>query len=648
MRTSHSVSVEAGSKAAELRHQPAPLSRWRAWCQPLNKSWPLLLLLAIAAAVFWPERRIAAHTPDAPDYVLPSVNLVQGNGMVIRVEGQKYPPMHPFGLALLMAPAYALLGCYPGNGVYVVFLTALASVALLWFITQRLFDSRIAWWAGGFLIISGLFRWNAAVIHSDVPSLCFCLAVHALALVLLENARSPRWAWFLWGQLLGFAVAIRWDNFVMFVPAAALIGLRIRQQQKPISKILWAGSGALAWVAALYFANYLYTGDPFRNTNALYASASLDRPGGVLSWRYLFQPSPASSNLSRIFSGALSGWSLDDGDGDAVKRYGYWAVSALALLGILKTVRLARTHVDKRDLLIWAALVAASLVGLYACCFFAFERRYLLRLAVYGCLFQAVAVMAIWDWLGRGMKAAGAHTGAPLRGQIRIPRFRWLAAAPLAGFGLYVLAHPFEASPYSWAPTTQYLEYVRKWIAEDDAVIMSNANAFYVEHLLIAGTHRKFIPVHPDGDGLNLLVQWRKPPHPEWISQDYPQRKGSDQEYARAAANGAIQLFPDNVLEHPQVIASALRSRRKVYLVWIGVYAGADRTASKVLLHWYYFRELASGFDRVSRLPKKSLQYATFCRFAELQGIQTFDTRYAITPTGEVKFPAAPHAPFPP
>src|SRR5271169_3408992 len=84
----------------------------------------LLALLAIAAVSFWPSRTIAADNllSDTADYVLPAINFLRGKGMVIFAASHKFPPNHVFGFSLLLCPMYELLGFYPGNGVYAVFI----------------------------------------------------------------------------------------------------------------------------------------------------------------------------------------------------------------------------------------------------------------------------------------------------------------------------------------------------------------------------------------------------------------------------------------------------------------------------------------------------------------------------------------------
>ena len=361
------------------------------------------LVLALAVVSFWPEPTVADHVyADTADYAFPALNFLHGDGFVIMANGHKYPPAHSFGLSLLLSAVYAVMGPEIGNGAYLMFLFGLATILLTYYIARELFDRRVAVVACALLAVASQFRFHAKVIGADgAVSVFFCLAAQALLFAALRNPQSSLWIWVLLGQGLGFAVTVRPDNVLLLAPAALLLILRIRSQDRAGAKVAIFASGILFWGMLLLLANFLYTGDWLRTGYAVDFSAQHDRLGGNVSWRYFLLPSFRESNFVKILQDAPFQWSLFDAGADPVKRYFYYAADAFLLIGLIQILRASKREIEKCDLLIWSSLWFVSLVLFFSCYFGPTNPRYLQRVVPYLCLFAAVGLVTCWDLVSR-------------------------------------------------------------------------------------------------------------------------------------------------------------------------------------------------------------------------------------------------------
>jgi hypothetical protein len=584
----------------------------------------LVALLAVAAVSFWPNRTIAADNllSDTADYVLPAINFLRGKGMVIFAAGHKFPPNHVFGFSLLLCPMYEFLGFYPGNGVYAVLALALASVALTYWIGRKLFDKETGFLAALFLTVSCGFRQNVQMIAPDAISAVFCLSAHALLIKIFENRQRSLWLWFLLGQSLGFALTLRPDNVWFLLPVAALSLLRFnRRKTTPAGAALLAG-GVAFWGAAILVADYLYTGDFFRTTYHVWQSALHDRPHGSESWRYLLLPSFPESNLAAILRTSLSQWNGDAGD-DRVIRWFYWGLDVLFVIGLVKIARASTREPVARRFLIWTALLVIPLALFLSCSMIIFGDRHMVRVVPYLCLVDAVGFIGLWEffpkagrWLESRRQRVPPHTSTKLSLPNLLTRSRWLLPLPMAIVFVYLIAHP-QTTLLAYVPTTAYLTHVRSLIPETNAVFISNFNPFYVEHILVDGTDAETVPLHRFVYGADDYVQWKKPPHPEWIAEDFPMRNPVPR-YLRMYKNGAQDVFPVTARENPEFIQRELSAGKSVYFVTPGVTTYGDFAAVDVLTNLFDFDLIEVGYEMPPGTPKFSASFASHFQLAKI------------------------------
>jgi hypothetical protein len=584
----------------------------------------LLALLAVAAVSFWPSRTIAADNllSDAADYVLPAINFLRGKGMVIYAAGHKFPPNHVFGFSLLLCPMYALLGFYPGNGVYVVFALALASVALTYWIGRKLFNQPTGFLAALFLTVSCGFRQNVQMIAPDAISAFFCLSAHALLIKIFENRQRTLWLWLLLGQSLGFALTLRPDNILFLLPVAAFLLLRSDRLKTELAGPALLAAGVAFWGAAILFTNHLYTGDVFRTTYHVWQSALHDRPHGSESWRYLLLPSFAESNLATILRTSLSQWNGNAGD-DHVIRWFYWGLDFLFVIGLVKIARASTHNSTARGFLLWTALLIVPLALFLSCSLIIVNDRHMVRVVPYLCVVDAVGFLGLWEFfpkMGRWLESLRHHASPRTPTTLSLPnlltRARLLLPLTMTIAFVYLIAHP-QTDLLAYVPTTAYLTHVRSLIPETNAVIISNFNPFYVEHILVDDTPRLTVPLHRVIYGADYYVQWKKPPHPEWIAEDFPARK-SITRYRRMYENGAQDVFPITARENPEFIQQALSAGRAVYFVTPGVTTYGDFAAVDVLTNRFDVDMIEVGYEMPPGTPSFSASFASHFQVAKL------------------------------
>jgi 4-amino-4-deoxy-L-arabinose transferase-like glycosyltransferase len=572
------------------------------------------LVLVLAIVSFWPEPTVADHVyADTVDYAFPALNFLHGHGFVVMANGHKYPPAHSFGLSLLLSAVYATFGTEIGNGAYLIFLFGLATILLTYYIVRELFDRRAAAVACVLLAVASQFRFHAKVIGADgTVSVFFCLASQALLFAALRDPHSSLWIWALLGQALGFAVTVRPDNVLLLLPSAVLLVLYLRSQNRPWVKLTTFASGILFWGMLILLANFLYTGDWFRTGYAVNYSAQHDRLGGNVSWRYFLIPSFRESNFVKLLRNAPFQWSLFGGE-DPVKRWFYYAADAFLLIGLIQVVRASKREMEKRDLLIWSSLWLVSFVLFFSCYFGPTDPRYLQRVVPYFCLFTAVGLVICWDFISRMSVPLGSQLR---RSWLLVWLLRVSLFVGLGGAGVYMFFHP-HVDPYARVPQSAYLRHVVdivqekpamvlnvqeknaaiQTIPEKDAMILTDWPLPWMEYFFAGGSQRGIIPLRRFNPGADSYVQWKRPPHPEWINEDCTKRdNGGSVRYRRMYENGAQDLYPYTVLANPEVIDSALQSGRSVYVVTTGGYTIGDKYAMILLIYRYNLESVEDGW----------------------------------------------------
>ncbi len=185
---------------------------------------PIVLgLVLLAAFAFWATPQFAGNlSQDGFDYAIPAVNLLERGRLVVSAYGHDFPPCHPLGMPLLLLPAYMVFGHLLGNGIYAVLFCSIGTVALTYVIGVKLGGRLCGCVAALFLIANHGFWQYSRKIMSDVPSTFLGVAVLALSLTIGDRKR-PGLICLAIGGILGFAITVRNDNALLFLPVVVLL-----------------------------------------------------------------------------------------------------------------------------------------------------------------------------------------------------------------------------------------------------------------------------------------------------------------------------------------------------------------------------------------------------------------------------------------
>jgi hypothetical protein len=598
------------------------------------------VLLLIAAVSFWPDRQIAADdvNSDSPDYVIPCLNFVEGKGMILLVNGTTFPPYHTVGFSLLMTPFYLFLGKHPGNGVYLVFLCGLATMMLLYLIGKRVFGVATAFVACLCLCSAEAFRVFSKTIWADVPSACLCLAVYLLVLVILDKARSSLGLWFALGQTIGYAIFVRPDNGVILLPVCALFALQMRTQERIPQKILLAASGLVLWGIVMLLTNVVYTGDVFRSQVQVTTSGLFDRPDRGFSWRFLFKSPRPDYPFGQLLRAARYQWSLVDST-VPFKRIFFYCADLFFAIGLIQSIRLARRDRMVRHFLLWTVLWVVLCVLFVGCSLLVFDDRYMQRVVPYLCLCNGLGVVVAWklvlrlsEPLRKAFRAISAGAHLRLWSYAIALQLRSLLVISLLAGWLWMISHPYVIAD-AWLPTVAYLKHAASLIPENDAIVISNFESMYSAYFFGLSEHWLMLPLDRT-TATDQYIQWRKPPHPEWIVEDFT----SDDwfPYKRMFENGAQYIFPQTSLDNPEIVDSAMDSGRVVYVACAGVYTDPGLQALANLANRYAIRVIELGLlPDSSGWPQQSVEAAKHGFFGQLvpKG-SNLGTRLSIETTG--------------
>ena len=184
------------------------------WCDVVI----IIGLILFASLSFYVTPEFAANLPeDGEDFAVPAVNLLERGKFAVTAYGHDYPPAHPFGVSLLLLPVYVVTGHFLGNGVYTILLCAFGAIAVTYGLGVKLGGRWCGTLAALFLITNYGFWQYSQKIMSEVPSVFLVTSSLALALLVPVRKRDG-WLCLAIGLILGFAVTVRFDNFLLIGP----------------------------------------------------------------------------------------------------------------------------------------------------------------------------------------------------------------------------------------------------------------------------------------------------------------------------------------------------------------------------------------------------------------------------------------------
>ena len=490
-------------------HERSPLRKWFA------RRWSLWFVLAIAAVWLCRSPYNVSDLdviPDSVEYAVGALQFVETGRYEIVVQGRALPPRYPpWFSVIVLAPAYALFGSDPGNGIIPVTLLAVSGIGFAWALGRRISGD-----AGGVLAALAVlamptYSGGAIEIMTDVPCAALMLASCLIYLRLAHRGGSMR-LMFAAGVLVALAMLLRPVFAAMALPFAFWI-LRRRQN------LLRFGAALLLPIALAAAATLVYNarvfGSPRRNGYHFWTAVPSDYP--ELAFSFLYVP----STLSGLLQTALP----------------YFVVLSIAVWFIARRRR--PPTAETRDTLIRVAtfvgLTAAPITLFHVFYFYPDERFHL-------ALLSGAAVIA------------GGVVGLLIDEQ-RARIFRILLPAVL----LLTIGARFAAPDP--APSRRVAADRMRQHTPPDAIILSGIDPVYMERLVARGTERRILPFTRHIEYASKAIVRKRIDHP-----DPPPRGWYDQRAEGLFNGGAEEAVLFVAEEQVPLLASEAAGGRPLFL----------------------------------------------------------------------------------
>ena len=476
------------------------------WCDAMI----IFGLILFASFSFYATPEFAANLPqDGADSAIPAVNLLERGKLVLTIFGHDHPPSHPFGLSLLLVPAYVVAGHFLGNGIYAILLCALGSIVVIYVLGVKLGGRWCGSFAALFLITHYGFWQYSQKIMSEVPSVLLLTSVLALVLSVREK-REAGFRCVVAGAILGFAVTVRYDNLLWFAPTAALLSGAGSWRER-LRRVGLCLAGLAPWILLLAAYQQATFGRPWRtgyshwgnagdSTQPLFSLKYITTAGflgmkqidgqraGLVEGNGIFYAKSllAESDTTRIFGNPLY-WQLPD---RPIYQLLAGLRTALGVVGIVACLVAWRTNPFRRQFLLWLILTALISIGLYLLYSWQ-EERFLMRLVPLFCLANAMGLTALLaKWPAKSFRAIATVVAGVLL--VALAFYNWQMGFP-TGNDL----HLYEVFTYA----TGHMER--------NAVVVTNIDPIHVDAYLIRGTERLAVPLVRHRGGVSVIVNGR-------------------------------------------------------------------------------------------------------------------------------------------
>jgi len=427
----------------------------------LTRSWPLLALLLTAAVWLYRPPYSASNLevpPDAEEYALAPLQLLETGRYEITLEGRGLPPRYPpWFSATVILPAYVLFGHDPGNAILPVTLLAVAGVGFAYAIGKRISSTTGGVLAALALLVLPSYSAWATQVMTDVPCTALMLGTCLIYLRLQANP-EPLLPYFAAGVLIAVTTLFRPVLAAMLLPFLLAI-IRQRKGVFPRGFLLLAPMAVAA--AAVFACNAATFGSPLRNGYKFWIAVPMDYPTMMLSSSHL------RMNLEEI-------------------GLGFAVIVLLVYLGASlpvwrgKAAAFAVSRESLQHAALFFALTTAPIFVFHLFYFFPAERFHIP-------MFAGGAVLA------------GSMLGL-LIGPGKEIIFKWLLPV------VFVLALAARIATPAPIPTRrQAAERVRSNTPEN-AIVISAIDPVYLGRLAASGSSRRIVPLSRDVEYASALL----------------------------------------------------------------------------------------------------------------------------------------------
>lgn len=554
---------------------------------------PLLLAATAATLVFRTVYSASALTdyPDEVEYALGAHRLATEGRYEIVVQGERLPPRYPpWFSALIIAPAYLVLGSDPGLAIVPVTLFAIAGVLLACAIGWQVSSA----WGGalaglGVALLPLYWYWGRHVM-TDVP--CTVLLLGAALIYVRRGDALDLRGRLSAGWLIGLAALLRPPSAACVLPflwqlaksgrghsqtasssatpsVANAPGPEISFCQRVLHSLaIAAPTGAAA--AATMFYNASTFGSPFRSGYHYWCAVPYDYRPLAFSLRYVRNN---IASLQHELSYILPALAI--------------VLVLRLLLRALSRVTIANTPAERR-LAAFLFLGIGPLVLFHLVYFFPDARLQL----------PAVVLLAVL-------------TGAAAGHLVRLPH-SWLVAAMTT---VLVSVFFWRARLYEFPPVRRMLADEIRDKTPQGSVIVSATDPVYLEYMVNRETspetidatrfwedasHRRVLPLSRGIEYADKLLTPVRIPRP-----DPPPAHWTDHHCAGLAAGGAREAVPWVALEQLDRLVEIARAGAPVYLETATLTA-ADKGAVDLLRQRFDFTSRSEYLTQLVPKPQAS------------------------------------------
>lgn len=370
-----SQAIDEGTRPATARvSRPFASVRSLSQSHVLRRlSWIGLVLLVLGAAFiyYYPSHEGAdlIPDPDATEYAMVGLNVLHGHGLTFTVNGVDYPSRYPFGFPLILSAFYLISGQFVGHAIFVVCLSAIGTVVIVYLLMRKIASPVAAFVAGATVLSSVLFRnWSQSVLSDHTSVLLFCLLSFCTYYLLAKRKFHVVLAiWYV--AVCTFLIWIRFIDIVVVFANMALLGYAIWRKYIAVKYTIAIGAAIAMGLIPTFIYNYLTFGSLMGTGYSYWVPAFFKNIHDALAFKYfryahaptgyLFEPN------YRFYARELIG------------RGTYFPafVLVLALVGALTfLVRFRRYSVAKRMTLTFVALGWCLYMGTYALYFWQADR----------------------------------------------------------------------------------------------------------------------------------------------------------------------------------------------------------------------------------------------------------------------------------
>lgn len=483
---------------------PSPTARsgeWIALC--------VLLFVAIAWLYRTPYQASGLDVPpDAVEYALAPLQLLETGHYEIMLEGRPLPPRYPpWFSTIVIAPAYLLFGHEPGNAILPITLLGVAGIGFAWAIGRRIGSASSGVFAGLAVLASPTYSLWGSEVMSDVPCTALMLRGGLLYLNVAERPPSARRDLFA-GVLVAIAMLFRPVFAAMMLPFL----FAFWQQRKDFVRravLFLIPLAAAAVAAALY--NRAAFGSPWRNGYHFWTPVPSDYPSLTFSLDYV------RTNLWVVAHSSLP------------------VLGGVAVLAwiILKTIgpKVALQTSQQRLLqfFLFVVFTAGPILLFHLFYFFPTDRFHLPLLA-------GMAVIA------------GSLVGL-LVGE------RWTRLLNLLLPALLLLAIIYRVLTPEPAPARRIAADQIRQQTPANAIILSAIDPVYLERMAAAGSSRRIVPLSRRVEYASKLLAPRRIDHPNPPPANWHDHRATG--LLRGGAQEAVRFVASEQIESLATMAAA-------------------------------------------------------------------------------------------